>query len=158
LTRLSDEEKEKRKKDKKIKEYNKNHKEIDGSIHKKCSRCEQWMEMSEKNFYLNKLNSIDGYYPYCKTCNIKKTKQWRNDNREYYLEEQNKRAARLYDGRREELKFYSKQRLENGKHEEWVKDNPDRIKGYRLDRRHKDHDVTKREWRSCKKYFNNECA
>lgn len=46
--------------------------------------------------------------------------------------------------------------VENGGFRAYRKNNPDKFKIY--SGRHKDHDINKHEWDSCKQYFNYECA
>ena len=43
-----------------------------------------------------------------------------------------------------------------GKVKEWIKNNPDKLKGYVAN--HQSHNITKKEWEYCKQYFNYECA
>ena len=54
--------------------YEENHRvNKNGEIEKKCSVCEEWILMNEENYYRNKKNKTDGFYPACKRCEIKRT-------------------------------------------------------------------------------------
>lgn len=54
------------------------------------------------------------------------------------------------------MKELNKIRRENGKLTEWQRNNPDKMKIYRL--QHRNHSITSNEWDNCKNYFNYRCA
>jgi 5-methylcytosine-specific restriction endonuclease McrA len=49
-------------------------------------------------------------------------------------------------------------RVVTGKTKEYYKDNLSKFQEYNKDRRHKNHNITIKEWNACKNYFNNSCA
>jgi hypothetical protein len=56
-------------------------------------------------------------------------------------------------------KTIRERRQRDGKFRKWQQDNKDKIKQYQENRKqHGEHKITKKEWESCKKYFNNQCA
>ena len=140
----------------KLLSYEETHKVENNMLYKLCNICDQWLPCNEEYFHRNKSNKSDGLYPCCKKCNIKKTKQWAKDNKEQH-NEYNRKAFKenrwnIVTIRREG----SIKRRENGKHQEWVKNNPEKIKQYLLN--HRNHDISDQEWIACKEYFDNSCA
>jgi len=57
---------------------------------KQCSRCKITKPTYEFN---HDSYSTDGFYHKCKACNVKHTKEWVNNNREYYNEQARIRIA-----------------------------------------------------------------
>ena len=47
---------------------------------------------------------------------------------------------------------------EGGRFTEWCRNNPDKVKKYNKNRQEKNHNITNKEWDTCKIYFNNCCA
>ena len=132
-----------------------NYKEIEGVLHKKCSICNEWVPCNTDYFYKKNRDKLS---PYCKTCEkAKNTKYSRehNDQRYWY----NKK----YLSKPEKLNHINKsireRRQRDGKFRQWQRDNKDKIKQYQENRKqHGDHRITKKEWESCKEYFENCCA
>lgn len=139
--------------------YEENHRvNKNNEIEKLCSICGEWLLMNENNYYINKKNKTDGYYPNCIACEIQRTRNWRKDNPEWYKELNHITNTNPSDKTRETYRRNSKNRRENGKYYEWLANNPDKILKHAEDRRHKNHRITKEEWEACKSYFNNCCA
>ena len=144
--------------------YEKNHKEIDEQLYKRCSihkeyspNEEEWLLCTDEYFYKNKGNS-DGLSPYCKVCEKKKStiyNQAHNDQRYWY----NKKYLSNPENLNKINKSIRERRQRDGKFRGWQQNNKDKIKQYQENRKqHGDHKITKKEWESCKEYFNNQCA
>lgn len=151
---LSIKEKERRKRDRKQVAYEETHISVNGVILKWCTYDEHWIEMNDENFYKSKENHIDGYMPYCKACTSKKSYKWQVENRERTKLSQKRFNAKNY----KDLSKYTKTRRLNGKYKKWQQDNPEKIKGYAVDRGNKKHTISKQEWKDCNTYFNDSCA
>jgi hypothetical protein len=141
------------------KNYEENHKTIDGIGYKLCNDCNEWYPLNEEYFYKNK-SSSDGFNPYCKKCSIsrqqekywndpilgrQKKKEWRDNNKENH--------RKMIKSWEEDNKEYLKE-----KRTEWRQENPDKVKGYNYNHMHKQHNISEEEWQSCKSYFNGKCA
>lgn len=142
----------KRKQDK----YNKEHKLIDGTIYKWCKFGQHWVVMDTEHFYTNKSNAIDGLHPDCKYHTIKKSRKWAKENPEREKALRHIMNTNPSDKSRETKRVNAQTRRDNGKYYEWLKNNPDRQRAYNLN--HRQHDITEKEWESCKDYFDNRCA
>lgn len=132
--------------------YEENHKVINGVEHKYCKDCSKWLPMSDKYFYKNKLNYIDGFTPYCKKCTSIRNVKWQNENKDKRRSYQKK----YYDndeGRKEQIRKSGRNRSANGKRSKWLKET-----NYNYQKFNQSHDISKSEWESCKEYFNNSCA
>ena len=144
--------------------YEHNHKEIDGTLYKRCSIHKEYFSDEEEwfpcntDYFYKKNQSKDGLSPYCKVCEkTKNTKYSRehNDQRYWY----NKKYLSNPDNLNKINKSVRERRQRDGKVRQWQRDNPDKMKQYRLNReQHGNHKITTKEWKSCKEYFNNECA
>lgn len=144
--------------------YEKKHKEVDGVVYKQCSIHKEyspndendWFPCTEEYFHKNK-SSPDGLYPYCKTCNSKKNSEWSKNNHDKKLIYWRKEYGT--PKRRESYRRCSKNQRESGYRKEWEQNNPDKMKKYQENRKqHGNHKITTKEWKSCKDYFNNQCA
>ena len=140
----------------KVLTYEESHKEINGELHKICKICEEWFPCTTEYFYKKKSNKLDGVSSYCKHCETRKNVQWGKDNRD-------KRLGYLHKNNRTEstkMKKYlfSKKQKESGYSKEWQQNNPEKLKQYGERYSNKAHKINKKEWTSCKEYFNNECA
>jgi len=58
--------------------------------------------------------------------------------------------------RREQTRKAISKHRENGGRKKWEDNNRDKLKQYR--ELHKNHEISKKEWQACLKYFNNSCA
>lgn len=144
--------------------YEECHKEIEGVLYKKCSihneycpEDDEWFPCTDEYFYKNKGNKKDGLSPYCKKCEIKKTTKWGQANRDKlrgYYRKNNKTEVT-----KQRKYLFSKHQKDSGIYLEWQQNNKDKIKQYQENRKqHGEHKINKKEWESCKDYFNNECA
>lgn len=140
----------------KILKYIDTYRQINGKVEKKCNRCLNWFPCSEEYFYKNNLNKVDKLYPYCKECNVKKSGEWRVENKDRH-NESTKKYRRTSKGRKIQSTHGRKQR-EEGYTKEYQKNNLDKIRGYNKERSNKNHRIYEKEWLACKLYFNFECA
>jgi hypothetical protein len=131
---------------------------------KQCTnkQCKKWYPATEEYFYkqLVRTKKKGDYYKlssWCKTCTIRKQSEYQSE----HLDEQKERMRKY---RKNDVKYkiydreHSKRRRENGKHKEWLRANPDKLKYYNENRSNKKHDITDNEWNNCKAYFDNSCA
>lgn len=158
-------EKESKKQERTQKLYNEQHKIENGEVYKRCNSHkeffpneDEWSPCTEEYFYKNKINGLDGLYPYCKKCSIKKMQGWRKDNPEKYKLDN---AEYKKNHHEEVIEFTKNWRKENDQHvKDYIKqyqlDNTEKLRGYGLNRAIKNHDITSTEWISCKEYFKNE--
>ena len=118
---------------------------------------EEWFPCTNEFFYKNN-SSPDGLSPYCKRCEKKKTTKYAKNNPEKrYIYNKN------YLSKPEKLNHINKtireRRQRDGKFRKWQQDNKNKIRQYQENRKqHGDHRITKKEWESCKEYFDNTCA
>jgi hypothetical protein len=156
LPRLTPEEKQRRKEERRLKKWIETHKNIDGVDHKICTKCNTYYQSTTEFFYHNKSNSLDGLHPYCKRCCLEESLEWREENRDAYLESckrrNNKPAARI------RIRKANKERRENGGYKNWQDKNKDKLRDYNSNRKEKNHKISKKEWEECKSYFDNSCA
>lgn len=136
--------------------YDDTHKIIDDILYKLCNICENWFPCTRNYFYYNETNSIDGLYSFCIECCKKKSAHWINNNREDYRASARKNSRLAY--RRELRKTLSREDRANGKRKMWEEKNKSKLEKYRIDRKYKQHDITKKEWDACKNYFDYCCA
>ena len=136
--------------------YDECHKEINGVLHKLCKICEEWFPCDVEHFYKSSSNVKDGLFPYCKVCWNKQTTEWGKENvdkkRGYY------RKNNKTETTKQRKYLFSKYQRESGYRKEWELNNPDKIKSYHDIYSNKKHTISKKEWLSCKEYFNNRCA
>ncbi len=144
-----------------VRKYEECHKIIDDVEYKQCNSCDEWFLCNDEYFYKVK-NKTDGLRPDCKNCTKKNSKKWQENNPERYRESfkrKNKKHSKEYYSR-----YKKNWRKEKAVHirdyeREWQENNKDKIKRYNDYRRaNKKHKITKIDWESCKKYFNEECA
>jgi len=139
--------------------YEQYHKYINGVLYKLCANpdCKiGWMPCNEEYFYKNKKNLSDGLFPICKECTKKQAMQWQENNYERYR--QSNRKTNKRPERQQQMREYAKTQRLKGYQKRWQLNNPDKIKIYNEKRKHKNHNITKEEWESCKKYFDYKCA
>jgi hypothetical protein len=126
---------------------------------KRCSICDILKPLDEfysQKKYSKKRGEWIYYNPECKECTIKRSSKYNKEHPEVL------KTADLKRNKSEERQQYlidlSRERRENGKYLEWQRNSPERHKGYRTKRKHKEHDISDEEWLKCKEYFNFECA
>ena len=141
------------------------HKLINGIDHKICNKHHiffpeenPWMPANTEYFYYSKCNETDHLHPNCKKCGIAKMHVWRDSNPDY-LEKENKRTNRKYHNDPEFKQMIidsSNKQREEGYQSDWRKGNPEKCIEY--SKKHRHHDITEAEWRSCLEFFGNTCA
>jgi hypothetical protein len=108
--------------------------------------------MNENYFYINKSNSIDGFSPTCKKCEIKRSqgnydpKRHTELTNHYYHTDPEYRKRKI---------GYAQTDIEKQKTANWRKSEIGKAKGKtsREKRKPKDHIVSQKEWIACKEYF-----
>lgn len=131
-----------------------------------CTECNLTKPATEEFFYKQKYKtqSRGEFYKLvnpCKECRAKRSRERKRKNKDvlnainyqYFLENK----ERIYylrnkwmEEHKEEMKQYQR---------EYRKNNKDKMKEYNSKySNNKKHDISKKEWNSCKEYFNNECA
>jgi hypothetical protein len=121
---------------------------------------EGWFPCTSEYFYVNKCNHTDGHYPECKQCTSKKVSIWRDNNRSKVNAYNRKAREENRWNIQEIMRKNSQRRRDSGEWNKWTKTKAGQesaIKS-RFNRMNKDHIITKEEWKSCLKYFNNSCA
>lgn len=127
---------------------------------KVCNQCNEKKLLKE--YYTRNQTRASGeeyvyYNPKCRDCVKDNTLQWRIENPER-SNELNKRWNSTERG----MKFrrdVSRRVRSEGKYREWQKNNPDKIREYRINReQNKTHEISEYEWIECKKYFEYSCA
>lgn len=127
---------------------------------KECSICKEIKAVDEfysRESYSKKRGSYIYYHPYCKSCSVEKAYKWKEENPEKF-----KNIIRKYENkseRKEKAKERSKASLENGYYKKWQTDNKDKTKQYNQQRwSNKKHNISEKEWKQCKEYFDYKCA
>jgi hypothetical protein len=126
---------------------------------RQCTTCQDWKEETTDNFYMmNKLKPQKGFMAECKDCIKKKANEYGHSHKE----KKNKIDREYREANKAERKVKEKVWRDNNKEnlynnlKKFQKNNPDRLKYY--NNQHSNHDITTKEWESCKKYFNHRCA
>ncbi|MGM7720541.1 HNH endonuclease [Metabacillus sp. Hm71] len=136
--------------------YEGSHKFIDDVEHKLCRECNEWHPMNKEYFYVNKSNT-DGYNTYCKSCCILRSSKWKNNNRDK-VRVSDQKYNKSKRGRERANKWGKKVR-DSGRYREWLRNNKDKVKNNRERwESNNKHEITERERKYCKQYFNYECA
>ena len=140
--------------------YIENHKLENNVLQKKCNHHyiyfpdeDPWFPCTDEYFYKTDKNKTDGLHPECKQCCVKTTqKNYNLDRRKelnygYYHNDEEYRLRQIAYAQTPE---YRKGQSE------WRKKNPEKLKVY--NQKHRNHDITEKEWQDCLKVFNNTCA
>lgn len=124
---------------------------------KECVQCGKDKKYAEYYFQecFDKDNNITYiFHTICIECSKENAKNRILNNRESHLESLRK------NNKRENIKInkrlHSKKQREEGYQAQYQKDNPDKIREYA--RKHRNHDITTKEWESCLKFFEYKCA
>lgn len=154
--KLTQEEKLTNKEKRKQEKWDREHKIIDGVIHKWCNYKNHWVQMNNDNFYKNDKNSIDGYSTKCIPCDIERAKANAKANPErvkigWKKQNDNASLERILYKRAQARKS-----RENGFEIIWRKQHPERCN--ELSSQHRIHDITTAEWNACLKEFGYKCA
>jgi hypothetical protein len=155
---LSPAEKKARSDKRKQEKYKREHKVIDGIIHKWCVGEKHWVVMDKEHFYTNDKNSIDGFSNRCKICDSARARKNYHTN----IEREHARKRQYSIDHKEHINEKSRKWREDNK--EWKQEyqaeyfriNADKLKEYA--QRHRDHDITTKEWNSCLDIFNHSCC
>jgi Zn ribbon nucleic-acid-binding protein len=94
------------------------------------------------------------FNPQCVQCDVNDTLLWQAENREEWLEHNNKMNRK--PSKMAQRRKITQQRRKNGYYEKYYIDNPDKVKEHAQN--HRDHDITDKEWNPCLKVFNYSCA
>lgn len=120
---------------------------------KKCPICENSFPATTDYFYMMGNGKL---FTYCKPCASRKADEWQKNNHDKMLihfDKENKKPSKIKIKR--EL---SKKRRLRGEDRKWQQNNKDKVRAYNQKYGDKRHKITKEEWRSCKNYFDNQCA
>ncbi|WP_063562997.1 HNH endonuclease signature motif containing protein [Paenibacillus sp. O199] len=151
---LSKEEINLRKDLRRAKKWNELHQEIEGVDHKLCNKCNDYHPSTDEYFYINKNNSIDGLYPYCKKSAILSSCENQKTNKERsYKQHEKYRKSEKYKkwGRKHGL-----EQRKSGYSLNYQRNNKDRVYFYAA--LHRIHDITSIEWNKCLLFFEYKCA
>lgn len=129
-------------------------------INKVCKQCNETKPLTE--FYSQNKTKKDGtpyiyHNPKCKDCVIEGSMKWNEDNRESYLRSIDKQNIK----RRGAKRIHRENNLERYKkiQKSWRQNNPEKVKEHGTYRQmNKKHEISDKEWESCKKYFDYSCA
>lgn len=132
-----------------------NHRENNGVIERLCTSCKEWKAETIEYFYMyNKKNLKRGFMAECKMCSIKRsdTYQRKNpDKMKRYMKKEDQKPSNKARRRK-----WTQEAIENGYYKKYFKNNPDKAKQYQ--EKHRDHDISKKEWLSCCSIFDWKCA
>jgi hypothetical protein len=143
--------------------YNQSHKETDGVIYKKCSKCSEekaWKPMTEEYFYKWSYGTVDEYHSQCIECQLKYRKEL--NKKPEQKEAQSKRFKEWYENNKEYMlalndKWFEENKEKTEAYMRWYRRlYKEKIKEY--SQNHRNHDITKSEWDYCLKIFNNSCV
>jgi len=159
--KLTPEEKKLRSEQRKQKTWKEKHKIIEGIIYKQCTKCQEWKPETIDYFYMrNKSKPDRGFNAECIECSKDKARIYERNHKEeqkenfneWYLNNKKRNYKRGCKWKENNKEYYTEI------HRKWLNENPDKTKQYQENRQHKNHKITKQEWKSCKEYFNNQCA
>lgn len=136
--------------------YNETHRiNEQGQIEKFCKYNKHWVIMDDEHFYKQHTNA-DGFHTYCKTCNKIKAKIWAKNNPEKVKISKKKDKLKPY--RLKQQQYYDKRARESGYFKKYEQEHREQFRKYSKKRGHKNHKISKKEWKACKEYFGDCCA
>ncbi|RNB59425.1 hypothetical protein EDM57_04595 [Brevibacillus gelatini] len=160
MAKLTPEEKDRRKLERKLKKYKETHKSLNGIDYKLCNKCGDWFPSTDEYFYRNKSNSIDGLHPSCKQCAIIKSIIRQNENPEAikaYAKENYRNKVQYYKDKFNRWVNNNPERIKQLT-KDWRQNNREKLKEYRIERElHKKHDISDEELNELYAYCNSSC-
>lgn len=106
------------------------------------------------------MNGIDGLFPYCKDCNISKSRKWADKNHErksIYHKKRNSKTNYKRENNARDRKWRQKNKKRKREYQlNYQRENKDKIKRYNVN--HSTHEITNSEWENCLIYFDYSCA
>jgi hypothetical protein len=131
------------------------HKIENDILYRRCSSCNEWYPETIEYFYMqNKKYPEKGFTGICKRCAIEKSKLWVEKNIDKMPEVNKRRNATKAAFKRRQRA--NKKRKMLGLERKWRIENPDKVK-YHAEK-HRDHDISTKEWNSCLSIFDNSCV
>jgi hypothetical protein len=112
--------------------------------------------MNDEFFHKNPQNKTDGFFPYCKKCNCKKTNKWQKDNPDKWKELNDNKNHNPSKKTKQYWRDKAKRQRESGYQKNYFLNNPDKCRQYRIN--HHNHDITDSEFHNCCLVFNYRCA
>lgn len=135
--------------------YWQKHKIINDIMNKQCSKCSEWFPETIEYFYMrNKAKPELGLNAECKECTKKQSLKYINEHWDGFIENV-RRYIRNPKGKAVMKRNQIKQKEY---HKEYIKNNKIRLNEYAKVKRHKKHDITNSEWKSCCEIFDWKCA
>ena len=133
----------------------KNIREVNDVKERKCTKCEGWFPETIDYFYMkNKSKPEKGFQPECKECTKKRSLDYINNHWDGFIENV-RRYIRNPKGKaamkRNQIKQQDNRKL-------YRQNNKNKFNEYAKIKRHKKHDITNSEWKSCCEIFEWECA
>lgn len=138
-----------------------NNREVNGVKEHKCTQCGEWKPETEEYYYWkNKSKPEKGFKSECKECTKKNSYEFKWANIEMAYEADRKYKERNKEKIKNEKKIWRANNVDRytETRDKWLMNHPDKVQEYQNNKRHKQHDITKEEWESCKKYFDYKCA
>jgi len=153
----------------KYKDY---HKEIDGVLYKRCVDCNEW-KIANLECFGRDMDTKSKFNNRCRLCLKIYNSAYYDKNRDRLLqqatdyalanrEKQNAQKLEYYNQHKDQFhekhKEYCESNPEKVKEDEkdWRRKNPEKLKVY--NEKHRDHDITEKEWRGNQEAFNNCCV
>jgi hypothetical protein len=142
--------------------YEENHREVNRVLEKKCTIHDiyspedesSWFPCTNEYFYKTKSNKTDGLSTWCKKCSSRKAYKFNQEHPEQLKISKKKDDAKLKNKLRR--RKHTQKLRSDGFYDEYYQNNPDKYKEY--NKNHRQHDITKEEWRNELEVFNYKCA
>jgi hypothetical protein len=127
------------------------------TTYKWCNYGNHWIVLNEEMFYRNN-SSRDGYSPNCKEHDKEKQRKYINENIEKHKMSCKEWYSKNQKHQNDNCKRWRKENLEYKKNYQLIyqKNNPEKIKEYNS--RHRNHKISKNEWKFCCDVFEWKCA
>lgn len=145
--------------------YQENHKITkEGELQKKCNHHhiffpeeDPWFSCTEDYFYKTDKNKTDGLHPECKRCCTKKSRihQVNHLEESYDAHKKYRGTVKYQKWNKKHMDDNEEYLIEYRKTDKFKKSGKHNQKFREL---HKQHDISKEEWESVKKYFGYQCA